>query len=225
MTTLPIDWGTVLSWTFWLIIIASFPAVIWFYKFRKMMIRRQIAILNIAEKTFKPRDKRYTVHGYLVGFTGKYWVNRGNIIKAWIHYVTPPYHVFFYLPVIHAMKKKERLEVTLELRGLKYSGEAHIAVPGDGYVKRTLGIDLGKKKPRLVETKVSIDSRSLSAYYTSNETLDAAVNIYRELSSLQDVRRVSIDSSRKGLHVSVVPRVEGLEEFLDKLVDIAESLR
>jgi hypothetical protein len=225
MTAVSINWNTVLSWTFWLIIIASFPAVIWFYKFRKIMIKRQITIINTAEEAFKPRDKRYTVHGYLVGFTGKYWVNKGNIIKAWIYYVTPPYHVFFYLPVIHALKKKERLEITLELRTLKYRGEAHLIVPGDGYVKRTLSSDIGNKKPRPLETRVNVDSTNLNAYYSNNETLDTVMNIYKELSRIQDIRRVSIDSSRKSFHVSIVPRVEGLKEFLARLTSIAESFR
>jgi len=220
-----VDWGSILTWTFWLVVIASFPSVIWFYKFRKTMIKRQIAIINTLENVLMPKDKRYTVHGYLVGFTGKYWINRGNIIKAWAYYVTPPYHVFFYLPVVHALKKKERMDITFELRSIKYKGEAHLAVPRDGYVSRTLGIDLGKKKPAPMETKVAINSNYLKAYYTNNDTLNSVVEIYKSLSPLQDVRRVSIDSSKKGIHVSIIPRVETLKEFLDKLVQIADSSR
>ncbi|MCE4614194.1 MAG: hypothetical protein F7B60_01505 [Desulfurococcales archaeon] len=220
-----VDWSTVLTWTFWLVVIASFPSVIWFYKFRRTMIKRQIAIINTLERTFKPKDKRYTVHGYLVGFTGKYWINRGNIIKAWAYYVTPPYHVFFYLPVIQAFKKKERMDITVELKSIRYRGEAHIAVPRDGYVSRTLGIDMAKKKPQPKETKIMINSKSFRAYYTSNETLDAVVEVFKVLNSLQDVRRISIDSSKKGVHVSIVPKLEALQEFLDKLISIADSAR
>ena len=220
-----INWGSILTWTFWLVVIATFPAVLWFYKLRKTMIKRQIVIINTLEKAFKPKDKKYTVHGYLVGFTGKYWINRGNIIKAWAYYVTPPYHVFFYLPVIHAFKKKERMDITLELKSVRYRGEAHISVSKDGYVARTLGIDLAKKKPRPIETRVMIDAKSFKAYYTNNETLDAIINVYKALSGLQDIRRVSLDSSKMGIHVSIVPRVENLGAFLDKLIEISESLR
>jgi len=220
-----VDWGSILTWTFWLVVIASFPAVLWFYKLRRTMIKRQIVIINTLEKTFKPKDKKYIVHGYLVGFTGKYWINRGNVIKAWAYYVTPPYHVFFYLPVVHVFKKKERMDITLELKSMKYHGEAHVAVPGDGYVSRTLGIDLARKKPAPSESTIIIDSKSMKAYYTNNEALDAVVQAYKELSSLQDIRRLSIDSSKKGVHISIVPRVETLREFLDKFIGIAESYR
>jgi hypothetical protein len=220
-----VDWNAVLTWTFWLVVIASFPAVIWFYWFRRTMIKRQIMILNTLEKAFKPKDKRYIVHGYLVGFTGKYWINKGNIVKAWAYYITPPYHVFFYLPVIHAFKKKERMDITLELKNMRYRGEAHLAIPGDGYVSRTLGIDLAKKKPSPTETRVAINARSLRAFYTNNEMLDVTVNAYKELSGLQDVRRISKDSSKRGIHISIVPKVETLREFLGKLMEISESLR
>jgi len=219
------EWSRILEPLFWIVVIASFLSVVWFFRFRRIMIRRQVSILQLLEEKLKPRDTKYTVHGYLVGFTGKYWVNRGNLIRAWVYYSTPPYHVFFYLPVIHLFRRSERMDFTLKLRELKPGGEAHLVVPGDRHVARTVSIDLAKRNRPLPESIVDVDGRRLKAYYTSQAALDKAVEIYRRLSTLEDVRRVSLSSSSQGLHVAIVPRLGNLEAFISSLLDTAESLR
>ena len=89
------------------------PSVIWFYRVRKNMIIKQKMIIETLETVFKPRDKLYTLIGYLVGFKASYRLGDGKIEKIWIMYTTPPSHVFFYLPVIFLAKEKERLELTI----------------------------------------------------------------------------------------------------------------
>lgn len=214
-------------WTplFWLVMIASIPAVIWFFRVRKLMIKRQVTLLSMLERGFRPKDTRYTVHGYLVGFTAKYWVYHGPVTRAWIYYSSPPHHVFFYLPFIYLLGKKERLDITLELKRMRVKGKAHVYRPGDRHVERTLEIDLAKeKRERYMETRIVLPRQTAKALYTNGEALDWARRIYTELSRLTDVRRVSVDPGRRGLHVSTIPRLSTLEEVLSRLEEYAREM-
>jgi len=203
---------------FWLVMIASIPAVLWFFRVRKLMIERQVALINMLEKTLRPRDTRYTVHGYLVGFTAKYWIYRGPVARAWIYYSSPPHHVFFYLPFIYLLGKRERLDLTFELKGMKVKGKAHIYRPGDRHVRRTLDIDLAReRRDKFMETRVALPQGRVEALYTSGEALEWARRIYAGLSELTDVRRVSVDPGRRGVHVSTIPRLSTLDEVLARL--------
>jgi hypothetical protein len=199
--------------------IASFPAVIWFFHFRRRMIRRIANVARDLEAAFRPRDVRYWYLGYLVGFRARYWVNRGPVTRAAALYIIPPYHVFFYLPVIILFHRRERLDLAVSLRRPGIGGEAHIVDTGDKHAMRGLQRD----KPHLAKLKsaeVLVAGRRLQAYYSGDgRALDEARRLAAELESLDTrVGRVSVDGAQGAIYVSlrierpgpVTPHVEAV---------------
>ncbi len=123
------------------ILMLAAPSVIWFFRVRRLMIQRQRMVVEALESVFKPRDKNYTLLGYLVGFKADYLLE-GDMSRAWILYTTPPHHVFFYLPVILAARERERLSITLKPRGhVAYT--AHALLDGDRWARRTYVVEYG----------------------------------------------------------------------------------
>ncbi len=208
-------------------VVASFPAIIWFFKFRKVMIQHQSSLINLLENTFRPRDKRYWLLGYLVGFRAKYWVHSGGIGRVWAVYTTPPHHVFFYLPIILLTKKKERLDVTIEIPNLSIrKGSAHLISEKAPYtVKTLLRTDLGKAK--YLETTTLVGKKKYIAYYRGDNSLfDDARELLEKLSSMgTDVYRVSVSADDKAVNVSFNPRdLETTKKILDVLLDEVKKL-
>ncbi len=187
------------------LIIASFPSVIWFFRFRKAMIRKQANLIRHLEGQIRPRDKLYWYLGYLVGFRARYKVGRGGVENVYVLYTSPPYHVFFYLPIIWLFRKRERLELILQLgndHGIR--GEAHIADERIRSIRLSLTADLGDKG-RYKRTVIRDSGRDYTVYYTGGNALDKAVDLFNRIKLHAPVYRVSVDGSRRSILVSVEP--------------------
>ena len=188
-----------------LVALASFPSVIWFYYFRRQMIKRQIALASWLEDHLKPRDKLYMYLGYLVGFRARYLLGDPRVSEIHVTYTTPPYHVFFYLPVIIAFGKKEKLDILVKPRsGVPMRGEAHIVDWSVRSVRLAAQADLvGDYKTGTLEAS----GRRYTVYYRgAEEALEKARRILLALTSRgARVFRVSYDSSRRAILVSLEP--------------------
>ncbi len=196
-------------------LVASFPSIIWFYYFRRQMIRKQSTLARFLEWKLRPRDKIYSYLGYLVGFRGEYHVRDPHVSKVQVTYTTPPYHVFFYLPVIIAFGKREKLDILLRLRdGSRIRGEAHIADTSIRSVRLALEADLiGEYK----EAEVPMAGRLYKAYYRG-PSLEAAKRLLERLAA-KGVRvyRVSVDGSRRAILVSIEPSsLDAVEAALEE---------
>jgi len=189
-----------------LVALASFPAVIWFFHFRRRMIRRIAWVARDLEEALRPRDKRYWYLGYLVGFRARYWVNRGPVTTAAALYIIPPYHVFFYLPVVILARRRERLDLAVALRSTGIGGEAHIVDPSDRGAVGSLRAD-GVDTSRLRRGSVALGGRVLEAYHTGGGgALEEARRLAGELEGLgARVRRVTVDAGRARIYVSLTP--------------------
>lgn len=189
-----------------IILILSLPAVAWFFKFRKPMIRKQLNILRFLEAEYSPRDKTYWYLGYLVGFRGKYRINRGKLENVYVLYTSPPYHVFFYLPIIWLFKKKERLEIIHQFReDTPIRGEAHIADVRVKSIKLSLLADL--KDPSGYNVKeLRIGENKYKVYYKGKDALELAEGLFGKLAHKLRLFRVSVDGSRKSVLVSFEPK-------------------
>ncbi len=185
-------------------VIASFPAVIWYFAFRRRMIRRIASVARELEEAFRPRDKRYWYLGYLVGFRARYWVNRGPVTTAAALYTIPPYHVFFYLPVIILAKRRERLDLAVGLRRSALKGEAHLVVAGDRGALESLRRDRhGLDHLKTVE--VTVGGHRMLAYYTGDgRALEEARRLASALQAAgARVRRVTVDAGREAIYASL----------------------
>lgn len=211
------------------LILASFPAVIWFFYFRRVMIRRQSGIVRVLEEALAPRDKRYWLLGYLVGFRAKYWIRRGPINRAWALYTSPPHHVFFYIPVIILFKKKERLELTIELsRKLEFSGEAHLIDPGDRASRKTLTMDLRNRGglSKFANTSYRHVDRFYNVYTRGDpKALDLAKRILNSLPEGIHATRVSVLPREGIVHAAFIVEGTSLEMLKEAIVSLVELIR
>lgn len=211
-----VDWPVVYA-----VMVASLPAVAWFFRLRRGMLARMSAVVKALEDSVRPKDKRYWLLGYLVGFRATYWVRRRPVSKVWALYTTPPYHVFFYLPVVLLARKRERLEVTLGLSQGLLRGEAHLYDPRDRRSRRAVRVDAGRLHARL---KAARGPGGTVALHNSDHALRLATELYERLSKHLPVSRVSVIASRSVLHVAMEPRLEGLRQALKELMDFAYGL-
>ncbi|MEB3779225.1 MAG: hypothetical protein GSR85_03230 [Desulfurococcales archaeon] len=195
--------------------LASLPSIAWYFIMRRAMIRRQVAIIRGLEDLFKPKDKRYWLIGYLVGFQAKYWVRRGPLDKVLITYTTPPYHAFFYLPIVALTRRRERLEVVMELnKSLKLNAPVHVYTDKIYSVKAAVERDIPRRKGFIGMVKELVfDGKKLKAYYHNDSDLELALDIMRSISKTGEVLRVSIDPGKRRLMTVIYPRdVNGIIE-------------
>ena len=206
--------------------IASLPSVAWFFRMRKIMLRRQIRVIRALEESLKPRDKRYWVLGYLVGFTARYWIHRGPVAKVDVTYTIPPYHAFFYLPVIILGRKKEKLDIeALGRYKLKSLGKAHLVNTTLRSVKLAVKREIAGSREDYKRGSVRVDGAEYKSYYTSEEALREASSLASELARHGKVHRVTIDTPRKRVAVSITLKsIEDLEQAVGKVLGELEKL-
>ncbi len=208
------------------LVLASFPAVVWFFYFRRIMIRRIASIARSLEETLKPRDKKYWYLGYLVGFRARYWVNRGPVKAVNVMYIIPPYHVFFYLPVILLGRRRERLDIAVELRDrVAINGEAHIVNASDRGARLSFRRDVWDPG-RLRVARLRFEGLEAEAYYSGDgPSLDLARSLAADLSRRARLLRVTMDGSRRVLYASVNPHPgEPVDGIVEAVMGAAERL-
>ncbi len=217
------DAAGLLGLLLYLVIVAGALAALWFFQVRRLMIQRMKRIVEILEEELRPRDKTYTLLGYLVGFRAVYERPRvRGVGRAWLLYTQPPRHVLFYLPVSKAIGARERLEITLRTPYLP-RGEAHLYAPWDRASARLARRDAS---PGLREERLEVAGRS---YVLLSDGAPGARSAVLELASLLASRgvyplRVTIDSRRQALHVALEPRLEALRDALRVVTGYASRL-
>ena len=193
------------------------------------MIRRQSGIVRVLEEALAPRDKRYWLLGYLVGFRAKYWIRRGPINRAWTLYTSPPHHVFFYIPVIILFRKKERLEFTIELsRKLELPGEAHLVDPRDRASRKTLAMDLRSRGglDKFANTSYRHMERFYNVYTKGDpRALDLAKRILNSLPDGIYATRVSVLPREGIVHTAFVVEGASLGIIRRAVESVIESVR
>ncbi|GBF08552.1 hypothetical protein apy_02770 [Aeropyrum pernix] len=206
------------------LILAALPSVAWFFQVRKRMIRRQSSLVRLFEQIVKPRDRRYVVHGYLVGFTAEYWVNRGPIKKVYITYTTPPYHAFFYLPIIILFRRREKLEVAVEARdSLGVRGEAHIYRRGGIDVVQLVEKDVKQSPLRRKLQRLKLPDLAAEAYATEGDALAVARELWGRLERLGAVFRVSIVPGRRLVLAVASPRPDSFGPVVEEVLSLVQA--
>jgi len=209
-----------------ILVLVSLPSVAWFFRMRRIMLARQVSIIRRLEEALKPRDKRYWLLGYLVGFTAKYWIYKGAIGRVGVTYTTPPYHAFFYLPVIIIGGKREKIEVEVESRyRLRNLGVAHIYSPRMHSVKMPVEREAREDRRLTYRGSKDIDGRRYRVYYQRSEALEEAKTLLHRLGEFSEVHRVSIDTDRRIVKASVTLKsIEDVGRLVDLLLSEVEDL-
>ncbi|MEB3861239.1 MAG: hypothetical protein GSR84_03355 [Desulfurococcales archaeon] len=206
--------------------LASLPSVAWFFRMRRIMLNRQILIIRSLESIFKPRDKRYWVLGYLVGFAARYWIYQGPLAKVNITYTVPPYHAFFYIPVIVLGRKKEKLEIELESRyKLRDIGVAHVYSTVMRSVRVPVERDVRERLKNARVDRVRVAGRKYKAAYTSREALERAIRLAEDLSGIGYVHRVTVDTRSRRVAASITLKsIDYIGDYVKRLLHELEEL-
>ena len=185
------------------VLIASLPSVAWFFWMRRVMLRRQAALVRELEERLRPRDKQYWLVGYLVGFAARYRTRDPRAPVVWVTYTTPPYHVFFYLPAIILGRKRERLEVAVEPRSPRL-------LPGTAYVYKpriaTIALRVRKARAQMREAReaeVRLDGSKYRALYDTPQALELAQRIAQETMDKAPLQMSFVDRGQNTLGFSV----------------------
>ncbi len=193
-----------------ILVFASMPSVAWFFKMRRKMLEYTVATIRAIESAVAPRDQRYWLHGYLVGFAAKYWVRRGPVDKVYVNFTMPPYHAFFYLPVIALFRKRERLDIAVEYsKPLGVRGEAHVFDPRRRSVRVMVERDVREtglsKRGDVEKGSIVVAGKRMAYYARGGGALEAAVRIAEGLARLGEVYRVSVVPSRRMIMATLTP--------------------
>ena len=200
-------------------------SALWFFQTRRLLIARMKRVVEILEATLRPRDKSYTLLGYLVGFRADYYspAVRG-VERAWVLYTQPPRHVLLYLPLLRLAGARERLEVTLRLRRPPVPGEAHLYAPWDRATRREVARDTAGR--RLTAAEAVVAGRRMLLLYNSEEARERALRLAERLAYTAGVAplRVTLHHDMRAVHVALEPRLSSLERVLGELVRAAGEL-
>ena len=206
-----------------ILVIASLPSVAWFFWMRRVMLRRQSAIIRGLEERLQPRDKQYWLIGYLVGFAARYTLRDPQAPRIWVTYTTPPYHVFFYLPVIILGRKRERLEVAVEPSSPRL-------LPGTAYVYRpliaTIALRIRKVRSRggrWREGSIKIKGVGYRYLHNSKQALDLAVALAQKLEGLGEVQMVFVDAAEKTLGASL--GIQGQQDVPRTVENVVKAVK
>ncbi len=202
-----------------LVVALGAVATLWFFRVRRLMIERQRLIIGVLEEFFKPKDKLYTLLGYLVGFKAEYLVESKGVKKVWALYTTPPLHAFLYLPVIRAAKGRERIALTIKPEG-SIPAEAHVLDPKDRVARRTFTVDYGADALQRCGPRLG----GFLACGSPSILNEVDTLISRLRSAGIHVTRVSIDSRTNVLHAQAIiegadprPLLKELRELLKRV--------
>lgn len=208
-----------------IVLIASLPSVAWFFWMRRVMLRRQAAIVRSLEERLSPKDKQYWLIGYLVGFAARYTLHDTRAPRVWITYTTPPYHVFFYLPIIILGRKKERLEIAVEPTSPRL-------LPGTAYLYKpriaTIALRVRKARARggrWREERVSVGGIFFKAVYNSPQALELARRLAGEAEGLGELQMAFVDAHEKTLGVSLgITRADPIPRVVRRVIEVVKSL-
>jgi len=201
-------------------------AALWFFTVRRDLIRRMKRVVEILEEELRPRDKSYTLLGYLVGFRAVYRSPRiRGVDTAWALYTQPPRHVLLYLPLLHLYGARERLELTLRL-SRPPRGEAHLYAPWDRATRREVERDTAGAALRAEPLELAGEEMRLLTD-GSPEARAAAVELATQLARVlgEPPLRVTLSQRHRALHVALEPRIATLRNAVRTVARYAEKLQ
>ncbi|MEM0014856.1 MAG: hypothetical protein QXX81_06935 [Zestosphaera sp.] len=186
----------------------SVAAALWYFRMRRRMIKFMKDFTEELERELRPRDKEYTLLGYLVGYKAVYELGEGR--RAYVLLTTTPRYSFFYYPVAKALRHDDRVTIMLELTGRNVLRDLHAVKRGESRLMNTLAKDLGERLERLSKTTVSTARGIYEVFYEEpkdvgllNRIVDTTskpiykLSAYKELNAVEVVSKPELGSVRE----------------------------
>ncbi len=195
------------------LMVLSVASVMWYFRERKRMLIFMRDYVKELEEFFKPRDKTYTLLGYLVGFRGVYKLGGGD--ELYILFTTAPRYALLYLPFIK-MLGREDLSTYFYKSGKPHRLRTYIAVKQSA--KRTLMVvesDIQRLGLKLERTTVETPIGRYAVFHELGAS-PYLINDVLQKTSL-DIRKLAVYGSLNAVEVTVPPRLGEVEEVWDLL--------
>lgn len=167
------------------IAILAVAMTLWFFKARREMLELTRDLVVELESALKPRDKEYTLLGYLVGFRGTYRLSSGD--EAYVLLTTFPRYSLLYYPIAKALGRKDRLEVAIKHRNRRVVRELHIVNARDGWALAISSKELANKK--LEKSSLKSQRGEFFVYHESPLDMELALSLVN--SSRHEIHKIS----------------------------------
>ncbi|MEN2998971.1 MAG: hypothetical protein ABDH61_00070 [Acidilobaceae archaeon] len=190
--------------------ILAVAMVIWYFRVRREMILLTRTVVVELEKYFKPRDKTYTLLGYLVGFKGKYELGNGD--QVFILFTTMPRMSLLYYPIAKLLGRRDRLEVALKYANRYVLRDFHLVNVSDKWAAGTFLRDVGEKRGKLERREIGGKRGNFVAFLESPEDEGLAKKLL-DISKVE-VHRVSAYKDQNLVDVAVEAKLGAVGELL-----------
>jgi hypothetical protein len=193
--------------------VLSAASVIWYFRERRKMLVFVRDYVKELEEFFKPRDKTYTLLGYLVGFRAVYKLRGGD--ELYVLLTTAPRYALLYLPFIKVLGR-EHLVTYFYKSGKPRRLRTYIAVRQSA--KRTLVVvesDIQRLGLKLERTAVETPTGRYVVFHEPGAPPYLISDILQKTSL--DVRKLAVYGSLNSVEVTVPPRLGEVGKVWDLL--------
>lgn len=198
------------------LMVLSVASVMWYFRERKKILLFMRDYVKELEEFFKPRDKTYTLLGYLVGFRAVYKLHGGD--ELYILLTTTPRYALLYVPFIKLLGRED-LVTYFHKSDRPRRLRNYVAVREEA--KRTLLVveaDIKRLGLELMRTSVETPTGRYVVYYE----VGASPYLIREIieRSKIDIRKVAVYSKLNAVEVTTRPKLGQVEEMWELMKTI-----
>jgi len=205
---------------FWLIAALAVAMVYWYFYWRRRMLKLMRDITVSLESALKPKDKTYTLLGYLVGFRAVYELNgKSGFRRAYALLLLLPRHSLLYYPIAKLVTSRvDRLDIALESE-FYVLRDIHAVAEGWGKLLAREGVDLS----RLYSEELECSDRSkFRLFYRDSKDRALLVDIL--CGSGLRVLRFSSYPARNLVYISIEADPNQVGRAVEVLAKVAKRL-
>ncbi|MCD6195894.1 MAG: hypothetical protein J7J82_03830 [Staphylothermus sp.] len=214
--------GNTAIYLFLLVAIIAGLSTIQFYKGRKQNLKILEYSIRVLEKSFKPRDKNYTVIGIYIGYDATYKVIHELIknIKAVV--LLLPRQSLLYMPIAKLTSRFDKIFLVINYKKEKnFPGEAHLIKKG--YYR--LGVKRAIKDiEKMRIEKINIGTTKYYLVYTHRSLVEKLINFAKQLEDPSIINHIAIVPRKKRLYLAARLVPDRLEELTTKFYKLGLSL-
>lgn len=202
------------------LMVVSVAAALWYFRVRKKMIKFMKDFTEELERELRPRDKEYTLLGYLVGYRAVYELDEGR--RAYVLLTTAPRYSFFYYPVAKALRHEDRVTIMLELSRRSVLRDLHAVRKGEFRLMNTLEKDLGDRLKNLSKTLLNTAKGVYEVLYEEPKDVDLLNKIIN--TNPEPVYKLSAYKGLNAVEIVSRPELGSVRELLESLRLLTKNL-
>ncbi len=202
------------------LVILSVASVFWYFRVRRKMLVFLKEFTVKLEEVLKPKDKVYTLLGYLVGYKATYKLGDGS--KAYILLTTAPRLSLFYYPIAKALGREDRVSIALRPGIERIVREMHAVREGESRLKAVLSRDLGEKLNKLNTTKVKTKWGTYEVFYEDPKDVDILLGVIND--ETLPIYKVSAYKSLNLTEIVSKAEVDKVEHLYRKLREFTSKV-